>query len=425
LSTQPVEAVADFPRKLRCLFDPARYKILYGGRGGAKSWGIARALLILGARNKLRIACGREVQKSIAQSVHHLLKTQIEALGLQAAYRIFDSQIVGTNGTLITFHGLKTNIDSVKSLEGIDIFWVEEAQTVSKTSWDVLIPTIRKDGSEIWVSFNPELDTDETYVRFVLSPPAGAIVVKINWRDNPWFNAVLQAELEATRARSEDDYLHTWEGNTRQVLDGAIYANEIRAAVADNRFTRVPYDEAKPVETFWDLGRADNTSIWFAQCVGFEFRVIDFYESNGHHLTHYLKVLRERPYLYGDLWLPHDAQAKTVGMERTIEQQARDAGFSVRIAPKSENRGRDQRGADDLRPLLVRPGEVRGRAQPPPAISLRGRPGHAPVEPQPAPRRAQPRGRRLPLPGDVAQVSGQVAADQLRARAGAGMRGRA
>jgi phage terminase large subunit len=335
LSTQPVEAVADFPRKLRCLFDPARYKILYGGRGGAKSWGIARALLILGARNKLRIACGREVQKSIAQSVHHLLKTQIEALGLQAAYRIFDSQIVGTNGTLITFHGLKTNIDSVKSLEGIDIFWVEEAQTVSKTSWDVLIPTIRKDGSEIWVSFNPELDTDETYVRFVLSPPAGAIVVKINWRDNPWFNAVLQAELEATRARSEDDYLHTWEGNTRQVLDGAIYANEIRAAVADNRFTRVPYDEAKPVETFWDLGRADNTSIWFAQCVGFEFRVIDFYESNGHHLTHYLKVLRERPYLYGDLWLPHDAQAKTVGMERTIEQQARDAGFSVRIAPKS------------------------------------------------------------------------------------------
>ena len=324
---------ADFPDRLQCLFEPARYKILYGGRGGSKSWGIARALLILGTERKLRIACGREIQKSISDSVHHLLKSQIEQLGLGDRYRVHADHIDGTNGTLISFHGLKSNIDSVKSIEGIDIFWAEEAQSLSKASWDILVPTIRKAGSEIWVSFNPDLETDETYRRFVLSPPKGAIVRKIGWRDNPWFNQVLRDEMENTRARSEDDYLHIWEGHMRQALDGAVFANEIRAAVADNRFTRVPYDEAKPVETFWDLGRADNTSIWFAQAIGFEFRVVDFYESQGHHLTHYLKVLRERPYLYGDLWLPHDGRSKLLAAERTIEQQARDAGFSVRITP--------------------------------------------------------------------------------------------
>lgn len=326
---------AEFPAKLQCLFEPARYKILYGGRGGSKSWGIARALLILGAQKKLRIACGREIQRSIADSVHQLLREQVDALGLQTVWRIRDTYLESDTGSLITFHGLKTNINSVKSIEGIDIFWAEEAQTISKTSWNVLIPTIRKTGSEIWVSFNPELDTDETYTRFVLKPPTGAIVQKVNWRDNPWFNDVLMQELEDCRAKSEDDYLHIWDGNTKQVLDGAIYANEIRTAVAEERFTRVPYDQSKPVETFWDLGRADCTSIWFAQAVGFEFRIIDFYESQGHHLQHYLKVLREKPYLYGDLWLPHDAQNKLLGQERTIEQQTKDADFRVRIAPKS------------------------------------------------------------------------------------------
>ena len=230
----------EFPEKLECLFQPARYKVLYGGRGGAKSWGIARALLIMGAQRPLRIACGREIQKSIADSVHHLLKGQIEALGLSSHYRIFETYIEGANGTLFTFHGLKTNVVSLKSIEGIDIFWVEEAQTVSKTSWDTLIPTIRKEGSEIWISFNPELETDETYRRFVLSPPTGAVVQKINYRDNPWFSGVLEQERLDTLARSLDDHAHIWEGETKKVLEGAIFAHELRAAYSDNRVMRVP-----------------------------------------------------------------------------------------------------------------------------------------------------------------------------------------
>jgi phage terminase large subunit len=328
---------AEFPEKLECLFQPARYKILYGGRGGAKSWGIARALLILGAQRKLRIACGREIQKSISESVHQLLREQIEALGLGRKYRIFETYIEGTNGTLITFHGLKTNVVSLKSIEGIDIFWAEEAQTISRTSWNILIPTIRKQGSEIWISFNPELDTDETYQRFVVHPPTGAIVTKITYRDNPWFSDVLEQERLDTLARSLDDHDHVWEGQTRRVLEGAIFANELRAAYTDNRVMRVPYDMAHPVQTVWDLGRADMTAIWFVQMVGLEFRIIDYYQNRGHALPHYIKALKDRPYSYGAFWLPHDAQNEQLVAERTIEQQVRAAfpGQPVNIVPKT------------------------------------------------------------------------------------------
>lgn len=332
-----MSAQADFPEKLQCLFEPSRYKVLYGGRGGAKSWGIARALLILGAQKKLRIACGREIQKSIADSVHHLLKEQIEELGLGAKYRVLETYIEGTNGTLITFHGLKHNVVSLKSIEGIDIFWAEEAQTISKNSWNTLIPTIRKEGSEIWVSFNPELDTDETYRRFILRPPTGAVVVKVNYRDNPWFPRVLEQERQDCLATSADDHDNIWEGQTKRVLEGAIFAKELREAWAAERIMRVPYDMAHPVQTVWDLGRADMTAIWFVQMIGLEFRIIDYYQNRGFGLPHYIKTLKDRPYSYGAFWLPHDAKNEQLVSERTIEQQVRTAfpGNSVNIVEKT------------------------------------------------------------------------------------------
>ncbi len=328
---------AEFPEKLAPLFEPARYKVLYGGRGGAKSWGIARALVIIGAQRKVRIACGREIQKSIADSVHQLLREQIEALGLSSKYKIYETYIEGTNGTLITFHGLKHNVVSLKSIEGIDIFWAEEAQTISKNSWNTLIPTIRKEGSEIWISFNPELDTDETYRRFVLSPPTGAVLVKINYRDNPWFSGVLEQERVDCLARSVDDHDNIWEGQTKKVLEGAIFANELRDTYTQNRVMRVPYDMAHPVQTIWDLGRADMTAIWFVQMVGLEFRLVDYYQNRGFGLPHYIKTLKEKPYVYGTFWLPHDAQNELLVSERTIEQQVRAAfpGNSVSIVPKT------------------------------------------------------------------------------------------
>jgi phage terminase large subunit len=327
-------AKAEFPAKLECLFRPARYKVLYGGRGGAKSWGVARALLIKGAEKPLRILCAREFQNSIRDSVHKLLSDQIDGLGLGAFYEIQQTSIKGRNGTEFAFEGLRHNVTKIKSFEGVDICWVEEAQTVSKASWDTLIPTIRKEESEIWITFNPELEADETYQRFVAKPPPGAIVEKVNWSDNPWFPAVLRAEKDDLRTRDPDAYLTVWEGHCRQTLDGAIYANEIRAATEAGRITRVPYDASKPVDTFWDLGRADNTSIWFAQVIGFEYRIIDYYQSHGHALGHYLKVLQGRPYVYGTHWLPHDAEAELLASERTIAQQMRGAGYTVQIVPR-------------------------------------------------------------------------------------------
>lgn len=330
---QPFEVNAQFPAKLEFLFRPARYKVAYGGRGAAKSWGFARALLIQGSQRPLRVVCARETQKSIADSVHQLLKDQIACLGLKDCYQVQKATILGPNGTQFTFAGLKHNVDNIKSLEGCDIVWVEEAQSVSKGSWEKLIPTIRKAGSEIWVSFNPDLETDDTYQRFVVRPPHDSMVVKINWRDNPWFPKVLQAEMEQLQERDPDAFNHVWEGCCVSILEGAIYANELRKVDQESRITRVPWDATRPVDTFWDLGYGDSTSIWFAQAFPFEYRLIDFLQSNQKPLAWYQKQLQERPYVYGTHHLPHDARAKTLGTGKSIEELMRASGFRTHIVP--------------------------------------------------------------------------------------------
>lgn len=316
------------------LFQPSRYKILYGGRGGAKSWGVARALLIQGAERPLRIMCAREFQNSMKDSVHRLLSDQITDLGMEDFYEVQQTVIRGKNGTEFSFVGLRHNVAGIKSFEGVDKSWIEEAQTVSKASWDVLIPTIRKEGSEIIITFNPELAEDETYKRFVLNPPPGAIVRKISYQDNPWLPATLLAEAEHLKQTDPDSYNTVWLGNCRLTLDGAIYAKELRQAMDEGRICSVPYDASKPVQTFWDLGYADNTSIWFAQTVGFETRIVDFYQSSQQPLTHYLQVLQNRGYVLGTCWLPHDARAKTLGTGKSVEEMMRAAGRTVQIVPQ-------------------------------------------------------------------------------------------
>lgn len=328
------KANAEFPHKLQFLFEPIRYKVLYGGRGGAKSWGVARALLIQGAARPLRILCAREFQNSISESVHHLLQNQIADLKLAGFYEVQNNVIRGANGTEFIFAGLRNNITKIKSFEGIDRVWIEEAQTVSKTSWDTLIPTVRKDESEIWLTFNPELDTDETYKRFVAQPPADSRVVKMGWQDNPWFPDTLRREKDALKERDPDSYLNIWEGECRQTLEGAIYARELRQAQEDGRITSVPYDALKPVHTFFDLGWADNTSIWFAQTVGNELRLIDYYSNNQQPMQHYVQVLQNKGYIYGIDWLPHDAKAKSLSTGRSVEEIMLALGRKVQITQK-------------------------------------------------------------------------------------------
>ena len=302
-----------FPPKLKCLFQPSRYKFIRGGRGSGKSWSIARALLILGASRQLRILCTREVQKSIKQSVHQLLSDQIKALGLEGFYEVLTTEIRGKNGTQFLFAGLSDmTADSIKSFEGVDIVWLEEAQTLTKRSLTILIPTIRKESSEIWASYNPELETDPIHDMAVVNPPPGAVSVLMNWNDNPWFPSTLEQErLHAKATMKPADYAHVWEGQCKPAVEGAIYADEIAAVLSENRVCRVPYDPLLKLHTVWDLGFNDAMAIALVQRQASEIRVIDFIEDNRLPLPEYVAKLNERGAMnWGTDWLPHDGFAK-------------------------------------------------------------------------------------------------------------------
>lgn len=308
MSVQKVE----LPVAFQDLFRPARYKILYGGRGGGKSHAAARALVLRARQEKTRVLCTREIQRSIRESVHKLLADEIERLGFSSFFRVTDRSIHGENGSEFIFEGLLRNIDSIKSLEGVNVCWVEEGAYVSESSWKTLIPTIREPGSEIWVTFNPRLKTDACYQRFVVHPPPEAIVRKVSWRDNPWFPDELRQEMEHLKETDFDEYMHVWEGELREFADGAVYGAELKRARREGRICKIPIETTIPVNTFWDLGRNDSTAIWFHQRVGAENRFIDCYEHSFVGLDHYILQLddwrRKHGVVYGEHFLPHDVE---------------------------------------------------------------------------------------------------------------------
>lgn len=325
----------EFPEKLRFLFDKHRYKVAYGGRGSAKSWSFARALLVQAAAKPLRVLCTREVQKSIKDSVHRLLSDQVESMGLGSFYEVMNDEIRGKNGSLFLFAGLSSHtVESIKSYEGVDIVWVEEAHKVTRKSWSILIPTIRKAGSEIWISFNPELDDDETYTRFVVNTPPDCRVEKVNHSDNPWFPEVLKQELEHARATlSADEFGNIWEGNCRAALDGAIYAGEIREATEKGRICNVPYDAKLKTHVIFDLGWNDSTSIILAQRHLSEIRVIDFIEDDHKTLDWYSAELVSKRLNWGKMWLPHDGSHKDMKTGASAEEIMKKLGWKVGIVP--------------------------------------------------------------------------------------------
>jgi len=324
-----------------------RYKVMYGGRGSAKSWSVARALLILGSRKKLRVLCTREIQKTLADSVHKLLKDQIEGMQLDWFYDVQNNIIRGRNGTEFLFTGLSDlTAHSIKSYEGVDICWVEEAQTVTKKSWDLLCPTIRKEDmvtlecSEIWVTFNPELDTDATYVRFVTNPPANAWVCFINYTDNPWFPNVLELERLHCLATAPDDYDNIWLGACKAAVAGAIYAKEVAKAQAEQRVTFLPYDPNLKVHAIWDLGFADNMAITMVQRSRSEVRCIDYLQVNKTTTDECAILLRQKPYNWGFMFLPHDGfseERKTGTTDAKILAKYR---FRVKRVPKTNEEDR-------------------------------------------------------------------------------------
>lgn len=325
----------DIPKKLLFLFEPSRYKVAHGGRGSGKSWSFARALVVLSLIKPLRVLCAREVQKSIRESVKRLLDDQIQALGLGHAFDSLETEIRGNNGSLFVFAGLAQHtVESVKSYEGFDVVWVEEAQTVSKKSWDILIPTIRKPGSEIWITFNPVLDSDETWKRFVETKPPNSVVQQVNWSDNPWFPEELEQERAHCKATRPEDYDNIWEGKCRSAVEGAIYAKEVQQATIDGRITMVPYNPQLKVHTIWDLGWNDSMSLIMVQKVGPSgLAIVDYIEESQRTLDWYVSELNQRRYNWGDDWIPHDGTHKDFKTGMSTEELLRRMKRNPKITP--------------------------------------------------------------------------------------------
>lgn len=327
----------EFPAKLRPLFQPAPYKVLHGGRGGAKSWGVARALLVLGASKPLRILCARETQTSIDQSVHQLLSDQIANMGLGKAgnsfYDIQEKEIVGKNGTRFSFAGLRQQgIANIKSFEGTQICWCEEAEVITKKSWDTVLPTVvRTPGAEVWVSFNPELDTGETYQRFVVDPPEGAVVIEINYYDNPWFPPEMEKLRLDMKRRDPEGYATVWEGKTRSAVEGAIYAKQIEALVREGRYGNVPHDPLLKVHTVWDLGNANNMRVILVQRAASEVRIIDHIPGGGIQLADYVAELEAKKFRYGTDYIPHDGKAQQSHSGKSTEEMLKAMGRRVEV----------------------------------------------------------------------------------------------
>ena len=219
-----METTVQIPSKLLFLLnDKYRYKVAYGGRGAAKSYAFADACLVKALQSKIRILCARQIQSSIKDSVHKLLCDRISVLKLDRYFYITRDSIRCSNGSEFIFKGIQSNVNEIKSMEGISICWVEEAQAVSEDSWQILIPTIRKEGSEIWVSFNPDREEDSTYQRFVVKPPKDCKSVLINYMDNPWFPEVLRREMEYDKEVDYGKYEHVWLGKTVINTEAQVY----------------------------------------------------------------------------------------------------------------------------------------------------------------------------------------------------------
>ena len=323
-----------FTPKTKFLLEPCRYKVMYGGRGSGKSHAAARYLLISGLSDRHRILCTREVQKSLKDSVHKLLSDLIEEMGLEYHYEILETIIRGKNGTEFLFSGLSNQTaSSIKSMEGCTKVWLEEAQTISRRSYDILIPTIRAEGSEFIITFNPELESDETFRRFVTSPPPECTTVHINCYDNPWFPQVLEQEREHCEATDPDNYANIWLGECRSAVSGAIYASEVSAAAINGRICNLPYDPGLKVHVHMDMGFGDNMVAIFAQRVRSEIRVIDYIQVRHKRTDEVGAMIKSKLYNLGYIVLPHDGFHTTRGTGLSDKDILTKMGLKIKQTP--------------------------------------------------------------------------------------------
>ena len=301
---------------------------MWGGRGSGKSWNVARKLLLRSLKNKIRILCTRELQKSIKQSVHKLLSLQIDMMGLSGYFTTNNDKITCANGSEFLFIGVKHNTEEIKSTESVDICWIEEGHNLTEASFDIIDPTIRMEGSEIWITYNTRFKFDHLHNMFVINePPPNSWVKQVNHDDNPYFPEVLKVQMETMKERDYEKFLHIWEGKLKVLAEGAIFGNQVTQVHKDSRLTFIPIQSNCEVHTFWDIGKNDETSIWFMQRVGQEYRFIDYYQGRLEEVEHYTKWVKSLDYLYGTHYMPHDANHERLGMTRNIKKQFEDGGI--------------------------------------------------------------------------------------------------
>jgi phage terminase large subunit len=323
------------------LLAPARYKGAWGGRGSGKSHFFAELAVETCVRVPgSRIVCVREIQKSLKESVKRLVEDKISALNVSSHFDIQKEQINTPGSGVIVFQGMQDHTaESIKSLEGFDVAYVEEAQTLTARSLEMLRPTIRKPGSELWFSWNPRTDEDpvDAFLRGA-NPPPRASVVKANYDTNPFFPDELEEERLHDLKTNSDRYSHIWEGAYEPAAIGAYFAKEMIAAQTEGRICAVPYDPRLMVNTWWDLGVDDLTAIWFVQHAGREIRVIDYVEGTDGDAAYWAKELDKKPYHYGECVLPHDAGSRSPVSLKTYADVLRDHGFKKQtIIPRTDD----------------------------------------------------------------------------------------
>lgn len=373
---QIIHAKATFVPKFRpFLTEKTYWKVIYGGRCSGKTESCAKALLLMGQQQPLRVLACREIMQSIRQSSHQVLAESVGELGLESFYTVEKQSIYGpfinwTDARGITkkrrteflFAGLREmTVSQIKSFHGINVCWIDEAQDITQRSMQILAPTIRRAGSsdpnapcEIWLSFNPTRETDWVYQNFVLDQMDNSTVIQCNWRDNPWFDASGQRpQMEEMRRKRYEEYLHVWEGECLRFWQGQIYLNEIREAEEEGRVTDVPYRSDAPCQVAMDIGgKNDATAIWIFQPCGDMIHLIDYHEAVQSTVDFHLKWIESKPYVIDKYWLPHDAAQHHAGMAHSYEQLVRAKGKKVQIIPAGA--GSVEEGINAVRTLFPR-----------------------------------------------------------------------
>lgn len=344
------------------LLQPARYKAAYGGRGSGKSRFFGGLLVEDHLLERgLRSVCIREVQKTLKDSAKRLIEDRLKEyrLGEAQGFKIFNEVIQTPGDGLITFQGMQDHTaESIKSLEGFGRAWIEEAQTLSHRSLQLLRPTIRAPGSQIWASWNPRRKTDPIDAFFRGEHvPSDAVIVRANWSDNPWFPAELNAERLDDLRINPDQYQHVWEGDYVTVMSGAYYAQSLALAKAEHRIGHVAIDPLLSLRAFFDIGgtgaKADACAIWIAQFVGREVRMLDYYEAVGQPLSAHVHWMQTNGYVPArcKIYLPHDGVTHDRVYDVTYESELRRAGYDV-MTVKNQGAGAAMQRIEALRKLF-------------------------------------------------------------------------